>query len=655
MVPSGPAVLGWTLAVFVFRTPGGKTFRLVYPSLRMQSFHRYCHPPARAALISLGLALAAVGADGCTGARQAPSRVAAVAEQEWSRLVRVESHVLGGLAWLDRNQVRERVGLGSPLNDSSERGDGCRQTVRHALPGGGSFELHAPPGMSIRNEVGSWASEIHFLPMRAFLGGRSLIAIPDSNLYTTASVLHSLFLFDDTSLDPQERRVTQMRRLALANLAQYRRAAGYSFWQLRPGHEGQAPRRGPLNVPIPVARAMAEVRRQRDFQSFRDALRRQGAVVGQLPLAPLPFWVVVGLLQTNRTLLPPVAWIDACLDPHENPAGADALFNLPNDTDDTAIMAVIEHLAERSGDGPRATGVTLEILARYRDLDRRREDGRDAWKGRGSGAYLTWLKDESEPTFARPLTGVMPLRVNNVDAVVNANAVYALGLTERTDIPGYDAAVRVVARCALEGRWPEAGLYYPQQMMFPYVATRAWREGRATGPAMDAGMRRLLRELLDRQERHGLWNPPRRGAFPGGIDRSEGLSTALGLSALLNLGEETARAVGEDDRYRRAIRGAVDRLLADGRQDRDGNDRDDGREPTPTPMKWDAGLIFSASFRDLAQWRSEAFATAAAVEALAKYALGYERTARSAGRSLRLIKGRGNQVRLTIADGAGRG
>ena len=41
-------------------------------------------------------------------------------------------------------------------------------------------------------------------------------------------------------------------------------------------------------------------------------------------------------------------------------------------------------------------------------------------------------------------------------------------------------------------------------------------------------------------------------------------------------------------------------------------------------VRWDSGLFFSASFWDLAHWRSEPFAQAMILEAFVKYMLAYD-------------------------------
>jgi hypothetical protein len=521
-----------------------------------------------------------------------------------------ESTLLGALLWLDDHQVRDRPGRGSSSRDASDVGDGCRQTARLHLPGGLSADIPTVgSSRGIRNQVGGWESEIHLFPARFPLEGRALVSTPDANLFNTAFVTFPCFLFDDSLLPESKRFISRMRRAALENLLAYRRGEAFNFWRVAPGVEGTFPRTGPLNVPMPLLRATAEAHRQPDFPAYRAALGRAGVGIHDLPLPPLPLWIALQAQVAGRDRLPPEDWIETCLDPRQNPTGIDAFFNIPNDADDTAAMAALLHLAGRPG-----SGQLLEILSHHRDLDRAREDGRDAWKGNDTGVFLTWLADEEQPPFSRPENGVIPLAVNNVDAVVNANALHAMALTGRRDLPGYRDAMRLVARCITSRHWPDAGLYYPQMMILPYAASRAWREGPARGEPLDAAMTVLLRDILDLQDHFARSHPLKAGAFPGGEDATESLSTALGLTALLNIGQECAQATGEETRYLCAIDRAAAYLM-----------RQAKRHHLSGTVSWESGLFFSSSFKDLAHWRSEAFTTAMAVEALAKYTLDAER------------------------------
>lgn len=107
---------------------------------------------------------------------------------------------------------------------------------------------------------------------------------------------------------------------------------------------------------------------------------------------------------------------------------------------------------------------------------------------------------------------MIPLGVNNVDAIVNANVIHAIALADRRDSPGYHEAVRLVARCAMERQWPAAGSYYPRDHDLPYAASRAGaRDARAP---MAEAMPKLLLDLLDQQESFGRIHPLRKGALP---------------------------------------------------------------------------------------------------------------------------------------------
>lgn len=521
---------------------------------------------------------------------------------------KLESTLLGALQWLDDHQIRDRPGHGSPSRDATDAGDGARQTATIHLPGGAALEiLTVGKSRAVHNEVGSWVSEIHLFPSRIPLEGRAMVSTPDANLFNTAFVLFPCFFFDDSGLEEPARFVSRMRHLGLENLRSYQRGAAYNFWRVLPGWEGAQRRSGPLNVPMPLLRATAEAHRQPDYPAYRQALRSAGISGHDLPLPPLPLWSLLQLQTISRSRLPPVDWVEKCLDPAQNPTGVDAFFNIPNDADDTAAMAMLLQLSGQPD--PRL----LTRLSQFRDTGRDREDGRDSWKGKDSGAFLTWLADETRPTFGNVTEGVIPLGVNNVDVIVNANVIHAIALAGRRDLPGYHEAVRLVARCAMERHWPAAGLYYPQMMIFPYAAARAWREGPVREAPMAEAMPKLLHDLLDQQETFGRNHPLKQGAFPGGEDPTEALSTALGLAALLNLGEDTARALGEEHRYQVACDRAAAYLMRCARRHLRGG------------VSWESGLFFSSSFQDLAHWRSEAFSTAVAMEALAKYALHYER------------------------------
>lgn len=532
--------------------------------------------------------------------------------------------LIGALGWLEDNQVRDRPGRGSSRRDLFSGTEGSRSILKvnpSILP---DFDMRAPKSMPQRNQGGEWVSEIHFLPGRWTLNDRSVGAVLDSNLFSTASTALPLALFDDGSLPQGQRFVTAMLQQAHSCAQQFRRGNGYSFWTRLPPVEGRVPRIGPLNVPVPVARAAGSTLLTESRSGF-DVLSPD---FPKGLMARLVFWRFHHGAKSPDSSFPK-EWMRDCLDAAMNPGGADALFNIPNDADDTALAVALWHHTGRRTAALRP--VDAEILAelgRHRDLNRSKEDPRNGWKQKNSGAFLTWLKDESKPVFASPESGVIPLGVNNVDGVVNANVVFALAIAGRKDVPGYADAVRLVQRVAEKRAWQAAALYYPQPLMFPYAASRAFRDGGAREEPMQRAMECLLADLIHLHEACTRGHPRRKGVFPGGADRSEALATALGLAAMLNIGKPTARRLGLETRYDHAVETSVNRLL-DLRRTGIAHDRDTIWKTGSIVHSWRAGTVFASSFDDLAHWRSEAQTTAIVLEALARYAAGYDLTSLS--------------------------
>lgn len=512
----------------------------------------------------------------------------------------LQQAILEALAFLEDNQVRNRPGRGSPLCDSTCEGDGSRGRTNLNF---GRVENVGVPGRCVSNRTGEWTSQINLVPRRLGCKGRTILSMQDSNAFVTACVAWTLLRYDDSGMPCERRCISTMLDLAVANLATYRRNGSYNFWPLLPGVSSRWPRSGPPNVGIPLQATLSRI-----------------YVTPGLNLLLAP--------ATCGVDMPERWWVAAALDRCQNPAGPDALFNVPNDSDTTALAVAVQTLygGKYPDHGPPPDLAALAEVARYRDLNRSREHPRDFWKHVETGAYLTWLKDENEPVFGDPCTGIIPYAANNVDAVVNANVVMALGVSGGKDMAGYDDALGVLAQTVHEKLWPPAGLYYQGQcMMFPYAVSRAYRDGGArTGP-MEPAMRVLLSQLLEIQACYGRTCPHRWGAFPGGEDPSDHLSTAFGLCALLNLGRTMADELGKGECYDRAVLAAVDYLI---------RQRKGRRIVNPSTHccfggavdkvgVWESGVVFT-SITDLTYWRSQAMTAGVVAEGLGKFVLGYD-------------------------------
>ena len=516
---------------------------------------------------------------------------------------RLSQTILGALAFLEDRQVKERSGKRSCEYDSSEEGDGCDTRLSFNIPFRENIGLPAPKSLVAKNRSGEWASYIHFLPNKLGFKGRSPAAVQDSSLFMTAFISYPLFLFDESALAPEQQHINSMLRLAMQNIQSFKRDDAYNFWAVLPGFSSKAPRTGPFNIPVSQLEFLAKAY-----------------------LNPKYAKLFAKLAKGQQT--PPKYWLEACLDRKGNPTGADALFNIPNDADDTSTAVAIQHFFHQRfpDSGIVPDHAALLRITEFRDLGRAREDGRDGWKGKNSGAFLTWLKNETAPVFDRPEIGIIPLGVNNVDIVVNSNVLFAMALTGSKDLPGYNECARLILKAAETKSWPEAGLYYPQNMIFPYSASRAYRDGNAREPEMKAAMQFLLRDLLKAQVEWGRKNPTRRGAFPGGDDKSDHLSTGLAVISLINIGRENAAEMGLEKEYDAALRAGIDYLLEQCIWQKPKNPETRGKFKTPGNKcaTWMSGLFFAASFWDLAHWRSQAFTVAISLEALTKYALAYD-------------------------------
>ncbi len=509
----------------------------------------------------------------------------------------------GALFYLYDNQILDRKGKKSAYFDACEEGDGCLNTYLLKLPVVGESRVPIPFLIDLQNSKGEWGSTIHFLP-KLYRSKRTPLGMLSSNLFVPQFITYPFLFFREENPGGL---ISLMLKESWFLDKNYKRGGGYNFWMRSKEFPDFV---GPRNLPYKYMKPV---------------------VYGYVdPYANL-LWKI--LLRNMK--LPPKSWFYQCLDSTQNKTDATAIFNIPDDADDTSVTVAMQKLKTQFYRSmpdsffhrPENFYVdydAIKFLGRFRDLNRRAEDGRDFWKGKNSGAFLTWLKDEKLPIFSKPEEGIIPLGVNNVDCVINANVIFVLGVLGWKNFPGYRNAVKLMHRAIAEKRWPECGLYYPQYMMFPYVVSRAYRDG--NNPALRRSIKILLRDILKIQKQYAEEFPDKKGAFPGGEDTSDILSTALGLATLLNIGSDIAEELGMEKQYRESIEHAVRYLLREKRKIRIKN-RKDFKNFTNKPkygFYWGDGLFFTSSYWDLAHWRSEPFTAAMVLEALTKYLLNYE-------------------------------
>ena len=260
-----------------------------------------------------------------------------------------------------------------------------------------------------------------------------------------------------------------------------------------------------------------------------------------------------------------------------------AEFFIPSDADDTAAIYAVLLDHARLDSGPEVIVPFEQFFADWRDLGQvpRRNDA--PWLPTPSGAYLTWLAYPSDPAGVKP---------NDVDIVVNANVLYALGRYGQLDTPGVSEAISLINGAMRDGAHlsdPRGlSLYYPDNLALHYCVTRAYREGGVTAlaPAVDLLVEDLRETVETDDSGHIYW------------DRGDPhLNTAFGVLALLNAGRY-------DDLVERGVSYHLSRQH-------------------PVDGSWEAGAFFGGRLDDGTKvvWYSPALTTAMALEALCRHRL----------------------------------
>jgi hypothetical protein len=202
-----------------------------------------------------------------------------------------------------------------------------------------------------------------------------------------------------------------------------------------------------------------------------------------------------------------------------------------------------------------------------------------AWLPQASGAFLTWLTYRDQP---------FPLFPNDVDLVVNGNVLYSLARHHRLNVPGVAESVALINFATAAGlhrdHLEEISDYYPDNLAFQYVVSRAFHEGPvpALGPAVQILADDLEASVLFRADGTAYW------------DKGDPhLNTAFAVLTLLNAGRHTP-----------IIGHAVDYLIAE-QNAQGGYD-----EAMFFIARTNGGLVFEFS--------SASFTTAMALEALVR-------------------------------------
>ena len=271
--------------------------------------------------------------------------------------------------------------------------------------------LESPSGGLMLDVAGNWPQAVYvdFLPHWRYR---------EVNPFMAAFIHHSLTLVREENLDalalPPEaaEKAREMRKRAVAYMRTFESPPGepdagaFGFWPFHPDPD----------------------RESTPFQRFALAVFGGPRLYG--PRSPV-----------NISMYPPE-------------------MGIPSDADDTAniYVAVLEDEVYDLGPG---SDVAFEVFfADWRDLGQsvRRID--PPWLPRKSGAFLTWLNYADLPGHAI---------YNDIDAVVNANVLHALGRYGRLDTPGVSDAVDLLNYIVENGlhrtHFAEAADYYPDSLL----------------------------------------------------------------------------------------------------------------------------------------------------------------------------------------------
>lgn len=198
---------------------------------------------------------------------------------------------------------------------------------------------------------------------------------------------------------------------------------------------------------------------------------------------------------------------------------------VPDDADVTATVyaALLDnHFLDG---GAEVTADLAQLFGQNRDTGDVPLRFTPAWLPGKSGAFLTWFMEDEVP--GGPYG-------NDVDLVVNANALFALARYGQTETPGFADTITLIDDAVRQGlhrtHWDDISLYYPDSYVFHYCLARAYAEGPV--PELGDAVHRLASEIVDEAHRCAdgtvYWNK-------GHPD----LNTAFALLALIDSGSNS--------------------------------------------------------------------------------------------------------------------
>lgn len=295
--------------------------------------------------------------------------------------------------------------------------------------------------------------------------------------------------------------------------------------------------------------------------------------------------------------------------------------NVVNDNDDTSqgLMALIMHAKTKELGGiDNPFEIKLEPLLTYwRDSARTSQHWYNIihFDKRESGAYLTWRAEETpfpswniprllvnNATFLFPystlypkaFTPYIPYGSNDVDAVVNANVLSALGANGEYNAVGIDDAIEFIERKIEKKKWSRAGIYYPNRYNLHYSVLKAYNHGIS---GLKPASKKLIDHIISSQKADGSFHSRRI------VNKKDIIqSSVYALHAMLNYGNPYQEGYSEN--VEKAVRFLIGKL-------RNHNNS----------LCLEGGIFFSGGtvIRNTMYWKSDAYTSALLLDCLVLY------------------------------------
>ncbi len=281
------------------------------------------------------------------------------------------------------------------------------------------------------------------------------------------------------------------------------------------------------------------------------------------------------------------------------------LTNIPSDADTTSATYMALAFVNSIDNAKTVSDFevpkeALDTFSSFRDLDRTPHYYNWLDGIRHTGAFLTWFQDEKDPKmpkgiFQKPDAGTrIPFGKNDVDCVVNANAMRLLQSTNNTNQPGFADSCKLLNLVINKSKQRMCGIYYPNSYAVFFSISNVYKAG---ATCLEDSKNKAIQFLVSTQKDDGSWdNEP-------GIGRMDTTqSTALAMNALINYTQKG------DPQYRHAIEAGLTYLLY--QAEKNGEDQ----------MYWKGEVFFAAiaQARNTVLWRSNSYTTALVNLALVK-------------------------------------